>query len=91
MLELLQKIVNSIAGVLIDFLCAVLPQSPFKAFIHYIADLKYIEYINWVIPVNVLIAITEAWLTCVLAYYAFQFLMGLIKSTIATISEFMPL
>lgn len=88
MSELITTIINAVAGTLVKFLCAILPTSPFQKFIHYIGELKYIEYINWIVPVGVLIAITEAWLTCVLAYYAYRFIMGLIRSTIATIASF---
>lgn len=69
----IKSIGNSITWVL-----NLLPQSPF----HYIDNspiAKFIKGLNWVIPIDSIIAIGEAWLVAIGIFYLYQVLMRWVK------------
>lgn len=52
---------------------ALLPSSPFVGFNYLIAQVPYLRYLNWFVPVNDIIVILEAWLAIVAIYYTILF------------------
>ena len=61
-----------------SWVIGLLPDSPFKAL-----DMAPIQavlpYINWIIPVNFILTVTEAWLAAVAVYYIYSVIMRWIK------------
>lgn len=79
--KILNFILNSVANPVIAFICAILPDSPFQSFISSnIYNNKYLQMINYFVPVGVFISIGEAWLTCIALYYLYQFVFKLYTS-----------
>ena len=79
--KILNFILNSVANPVIAFICAILPASPFQSFIRSnIYNNKYLQMINYFVPVGVFISIGEAWLTCIALYYLYQFVFKLYTS-----------
>ena len=52
------------------FLTNVLPLSPFRQYIEYLAAFPYLSWINWFIPLGTIASITATWLSAVTVYYA---------------------
>ena len=56
---------------LVDFL----PGCPFRTFLDEFADLPFLGYLNWFIPVGRCVQIGAAWLAAIAVFYAIQFLI----------------
>lgn len=68
---------------LITFVLALLPQSPFTGFAYLVQQIPFLNWVNWLLPVSEILAITETWLVVVTAYYGILYILnytGLIKS-----------
>lgn len=50
-----------------------LPSSPFLLYLGYSDLNEYLPYINYFVPIDGFIAVTEAWLLALTAYMFFQF------------------
>lgn len=81
--SLLRPFFISIAGmtvlVLVGFLCGILPESPFLAFIQAEEINDYLAYINYFVPVDAFITIGSAWLLAVVPWVVCQFAISGIK------------
>ena len=81
----MNKILFSVLSValllIVCFLCGVLPESPFLAYIDYSELNDYLGFINFVLPIDQIIAVSEAWLLCLgpslLSQYAIKGLLVL--------------
>lgn len=74
-----QSIKNFVTAVM-KLLITVLPDSPFNKFISALASNDFLKYLNWFIPVGNMIAIGEAWLTCIAIYYVYQLILRWVKA-----------
>ncbi|MCL2051209.1 MAG: hypothetical protein FWG91_05730 [Lachnospiraceae bacterium] len=79
--------VESILGGLKGFLDAVvdtalnvLPISPFTEHIDALAELPYLGYLNWFVPVGALVAIGTSWLVAIGIYYAIMIILRWVKA-----------
>lgn len=66
-------ITDSVVDYLINFIQSFLPQSPFQQFVELAQQSQfgvYLSWVNWFIPVYTFVPILEAWLLCVVLYYA---------------------
>lgn len=64
-----------IANVLLSFL----PDSPFTAFLDKTSSIPELGYLNYFIPVSDMIAISEAWLACIVVFYLYQAVLRFVK------------
>ena len=55
--------------IIITFVVALLPESPFQAYINALSDTTWLKYFNWVFPVSECIATLQAWLAAITAFY----------------------
>lgn len=60
---------------LLSLVFTLLPTSPFRSFISLLADVPYLSYLNWFIPVSDFAAIFEVWLSVVVIYYGYLFVL----------------
>ncbi len=58
---------------------AVLPTSPFTAFIDALGHIKYLAWLNYFIPVSTFIGIGEAWLVAIGVFYLYSIIMRWIR------------
>lgn len=68
---------------LISFVLALLPASPFSGFAYLVEQLPYLSFVNWFVPISEMLAVLEAWLAVVLVYYGMLYILnytGLVKS-----------
>ena len=68
---------------LISFVLALLPSSPFVGFAYLVEQLPYLSYLNWFVPVSEILVITESWLVVVTTYYGILYILnytGLVKT-----------
>lgn len=77
------KIALSIASVGVVFLvalfCGLLPQSPFLAYLGWSELNDYLCYINYFLPIDQIIVISDAWLTCIAPWILAQNAIKAIK------------
>lgn len=62
-----------------DVLMNVLPLSPFRQYIDYLAQFPYLSWINWFIPMSSIISITATWLTAISIHYTYLFILRWLK------------
>lgn len=75
MLLFMQELFTSFATLLMR----VLPRSPFDQYISAFGDFKYLNWLNWFIPVRACLIIFSSWLTCVSLFYLYSIIMRWIK------------
>ena len=66
--------------VFLTFAIALLPESPFTVFTMAIKNLPYLDVLNWFIPVSEIVAIGQAWLLAVTAFYIASLILRWIKA-----------
>lgn len=66
--------------VFMTFAFTLLPASPFTAFIEAIGNIPYLPQLNWFLPVSEMVAIGEAWLLAVTAFYIISLVLRWIKA-----------
>lgn len=69
--------------IVLSFVLALLPASPFVGFNALVAELPYLNWLNWFIPISQILVIFESWLAVVAVYYGILYLLnyvGVIKS-----------
>lgn len=69
------RIFDSIFEGIKNFLMGVLPLSPFRQYVEYLAGIPYLGWLNWFVPFDSLVSITVAWLSCITLHYAYQFIL----------------
>ena len=62
-----------------ELLKEVLPTSPFREFLDQFAEIEYLSYLNWFVPVGDIIIVLELWLGAVSAYYLYSVVMRWVK------------
>lgn len=66
--------------VFMSFAIAFLPSSPFTAFIEAIKSIPYLAQLNWFLPISEMIAVGEAWLVAVTAFYVVSLILRWMKA-----------
>lgn len=66
--------------IFLTFAFALLPSSPFTAFTSAITNLPYLDILNWFLPVTEMIAIGQAWLVAITAFYIVSLILSWIKA-----------
>ncbi len=80
-MDVFQSIFNCLGEKLNDVLSwivAFLPDSPFS-FLDTTALKPYLSAINYFVPLDFIIDVTLAWLSCIVLYYAYSIVMRWIK------------
>jgi len=72
--------------VLIAFLCGILPESPFLAFLKAEEMNEYLSAINYFVPIDAFITIGSAWLLAIVPWITAQFAITGVK----ILGEFIP-
>lgn len=68
---------------LISFVLALLPASPFVGFSYLVEQIPYLSFLNWFLPIQEILVILESWLVVVIVYYGILYILnytGLVKS-----------
>lgn len=65
--------------VLVGFLCGILPESPFLAFIKAEEVNDYLAAINYFVPVDAFVTIGSAWLVAIVPWIVSQFAVAGVK------------
>lgn len=78
MIEIIKGALSGLLLSVVELITSILPKSPFTGYMHYFSESKYLKYINYFIPVDVIITIMETWLLCVALWYAYGFLKNIV-------------
>ena len=69
MIDFMNQLFEKFGNVLIN----VLPKSPFQPFLASIeVNHKYVEWLNWFVPVNGIITVIQAWLLAIAGFYVYK-------------------
>ena len=71
---------NELGDNFLSMLQNVLPLSPFSKYIDEIAQLPYLSYLNWFIPVGEFVAIGTLWLGAISIFYLYQIILRWVKA-----------
>lgn len=74
-MDMLSGLWDSFSGVLME----VLPVSPFRQFLDSFADIPFLGYLNWFVPVRDILIVFSAWLGAVSLYYLYSIIMRWLK------------
>lgn len=74
-LEKFGETVSSFGEKLIE----ILPKSPFYYFDANPEVKQVLRYLNWFIPIDTMLSITEGWLTAIAFYYVYQWILRWVK------------
>lgn len=77
-LGLIDSVLGAALLAVVNVLVAILPTSPFESVMYYFSQFEYLPYINYFIPVDAILAVTELWITAVAFWYAYCFVMDII-------------
>ena len=73
----------SVKLLILSFVLALLPASPFRGFAYLVESIPFLDYLNWFLPIPEMIVILESWLVIVSVYYGILYLLnyvGVLKS-----------
>lgn len=68
---------------ILTLVLALLPVSPFQAFVQYFGQIPFIGFINFFLPVGEMLAVLEVWLIAVAVIYSILYILnhvGALKS-----------
>ena len=64
---------------LVNIFVDIFPNSPFSNLDIISGNEKYLGYLNWLIPVDLILSITVSWGACMLVYWGYGVVMRYIK------------
>lgn len=64
---------------LLDAVLSVLPTSPFAPYIDEFANLPFLGYLNWFLPVGKMLEVGLAWLGVIALYYVYSVIARWVK------------
>lgn len=69
-------------GTLVGGIISLLPKSPFVDFqTEWLSGVKYIEWFQWIIPIDAIIGLIGSFIIAVLGYYIMKWVLNWIKLT----------
>ena len=69
-------------GTLVGWIFNLLPTSPFVGYdASWFHGIKYIEYVEWIIPITAMLSLLTTFLVSVLGYYVVKWILQVIKLT----------
>ena len=72
--------IKELIDTFLSWVYGLMPTSPFAPFIGKIADLPYLNYLNWFVPVKQLIIIGNAWLVAIFLWYFYGIVLRWLKA-----------
>ena len=66
--------------VFMTFAIGLLPESPFTIFIESLNTIPYLDIFNWFFPVSEILAIGQAWLVAITAFYTVSLILRWIRA-----------
>lgn len=71
---------NSLWDAFAGLLSYVLPLSPFRQFLDDFADIPFLGYLNWFVPVGEILIVLSAWLGAISVYYLYSIILRWVKA-----------
>lgn len=76
---MVQKIIDFFKQIM-GLILTLLPNSPFTKFIDAMSGNTLLGYASYFLPIPQIIALSEAWLTCITVFYVCQVLLRWVKA-----------
>lgn len=68
-------------------LFSILPDSPFRPYIKQLGEFDFLGYLNWFVPFDSCVTITELWVAAVFIYYNYDKIKEVIYKIISNLFE----
>lgn len=68
-------------------LITILPDSPFRPYIKQLGDFDFLGFLNWFIPFDSCVTITELWVAAVFIYYNYDKIKEVIYKIISNLFD----
>lgn len=72
--------ISNVIKSMLAFIINLLPKSPFIKILEMIGDIPFLNMINWFIPFDLIIAITEVWLVAIGIFYLYMIVLRWVKA-----------
>lgn len=59
---------------------SILPDSPFRGFLDNLAELPFLGYLNWIIPISDFISLLSVWCAAIAVFYIASVLLRFAKA-----------
>lgn len=87
MTKVVLAIASAAALMLVALFTGILPQSPFLAYMDWAEMNEYMGFINYFIPIDQIIVISEAWVLCIGPWILVQLIIKAVK----ILGEYIPM
>lgn len=58
----------------------MLPRSPVKDYINNLGEVEFLSYLNWFIPIGMILKVLSAYLTAIALFYCYSLILRWIKA-----------
>lgn len=65
----------------------LLPGSPFQAYLSFGEFSEYLKFVFYFLPVAQIIAVMEAWISCIVSWYTFNFVYRIIQPMLTSLTS----
>lgn len=82
-MEITMNLFNAVMDIIntaLNYIFAFLPEDPFLSIIDELGSIPAIQYINYFVPVDKILAITTIWLGAIATFYLYQIILRWIKA-----------
>lgn len=75
-MDVIMKSISSILAAVLE----LLPDSPFRPWLDSLAEIPYLDYFNYFVPVSDFLALLAAWGAAIGAFYAVSAILRMVKA-----------
>lgn len=82
-MEITMDLFNAVMDIIntaLNYIFSFLPEDPFLSIIDELGGIPAVQYVNYFVPVDKILAITAIWLGAIATFYLYQIILRWIKA-----------
>lgn len=82
-MEITMDLFNAVMDIIntaLNYIFSFLPEDPFLSIINELGSIPAVQYVNYFVPVDKILAITVIWLGAIATFYLYQIILRWIKA-----------
>lgn len=82
-MEITMDLFNAVMDIIntaLNYIFSFLPEDPFLSIIDELGSIPAVQYVNYFVPVDKILAITAIWLGAIATFYLYQIILRWIKA-----------